>query len=393
MIKQDIVIIGAGIGGLAAALCLRQHGIEADVYEQAPELRDVGAGVQISPNAARLLHRLGLGAQLDRVGVRPDALVVRRWDDDSVIAEHPAGKAVEERFGAPYYTFHRADLHRVLVDALPRDVIHTGHRLVDVEQNRLVFDNGTQVQASVVVGADGLRSVVRQSVVPDRAVFSGESAYRGLVPAERVPEIAARHCTTMWVGPGRHLVCYPVRSASLVSWGLGVRVGAGSAESWTTESTVTEVLAAVAGWNARVRALVGATDRPLVLPLYDRDPVQRLGRDNLTLLGDAAHPMLPFMAQGAAQAVEDGWVLAGCMAGLTRPVPERLRLYEELRSRRVEQIQAGSRSNAEVFQLPDGAQQQRRDQRLRAQPQADLGWLYGYDAQAAVDGALGNMIG
>jgi salicylate hydroxylase len=196
----------------------------------------------------------------------------------------------------------------------------------------------------------------------------------------------------MWVGPGRHLVCYPVRSAGLLSWGLGVRVGAERAESWTTETTVAEVLDALAGWNSTARALIGATDRPFVLPLYDRDPVPRLGHDTVTLLGDAAHPMLPFMAQGAAQAIEDGWVLARCMAGLTRPVPERLRLYEELRSRRVERIQVGSRSNAETFQLPDGAQQQQRDQQLRTHPQTDLDWLYGYDAEADVDGALSSMI-
>lgn len=389
MAKRDIVIVGAGIGGLTAALCLRRHGIKVGVYEQALALREVGAGVQVSPNAARLLHRLGLGAELDRVGVRPDALVMRRWDDDGPIVEEPAGKAIEERFGAPYYTFHRADLHQVLVDAIPPDVIHTGHRLAEVEQSRLVFENGAEVEASVVIGADGLRSVVRQSVVPDRAVFSGEAVFRGLVSAERAPQIAAARRTTMWVGPGRHLVCYPVRSGSLLSWGLAVRVGAAGVESWTTGGTAEEALAAVEGWNARVRALIGATDRILVHPVYDRDPVQRLGRDNMTLLGDAAHPMLPFMAQGAAQAIEDGWVLADCLAGRAGPVAERLRLYEELRSRRVEQIQAGSRSNSEVLQLPDGEQQHRRDRELKAGYMTNLDWLYGYDAEAAASGALG----
>jgi salicylate hydroxylase len=393
-VATPVAIVGAGIGGLTAALCLHRQGIEVEVFEQAPVLGEIGAGLQISPNASKLLRRLGLGDELDSVGVRPEAFVMRRWRDESLIFESPLGASVEAQYGAPYYTFHRADLHGVLAGAVPSELVRTGRKLAEVHPDgtgvRLVFTEGPEVTASVVIGADGLRSVVRQSVLSDDAVYSQMAEFRGLAPADRAQETVDLNVTTMWVGPGRHMVCYPVRSAKLLNWGLAFPGEAGP-ESWTAGGTTADALAALDGWNERTRSIVAATDDPLVLPLYDRNPIQRLSHDRMTLLGDAAHPMLPFMAQGAGQAIEDGWVLADCLADSIRSVAERLHVYEELRAARAEQVQRMSRGNAEMFHLPDGDAQRRRDAALAGgamSPDA-FDWLYGYDAADALATADG----
>lgn len=391
---KSIAIVGGGIGGLTAALCLLKRGFAVTVYEQAEQLKEIGAGVQISPNAARLLHRLGLQKELDAIAVRPASFQMRRWSDDAVIFEAQLGAVCEQQFGAPYYTFHRADLHQVLANAVPREVIKLGHRLSEVREEGsrqiLCFEGGAQASASIVIGADGLKSVVRQSVTADKAVFSQQAVCRGLVPAERVSELVAERRVIIWVGPGKHMVCYPVRSATLLNWGLAMPAGDARLESWTGEGTRAEALQSVQGWNEQVRSIVGATDKTLVLPLYDREPIHNLARGNMTLLGDAAHPMLPFMAQGAGQAIEDGWVLADCLAAQSKSVAEQLHLYETLRSKRTEEVQVRSRMNSDKFHLSDGDAQRSRDQALQAGGMAlkAFEWLYGYDAATATDTAL-----
>jgi salicylate hydroxylase len=391
---DEVAIVGAGIGGLTAALCLHRRGLDVTVHEQASALGEIGAGVQISPNAAMVLQRLGLRDELDAVAARPVAFAVRRWEDDSLIAETPLD-GCESRYGAPYYTFHRADLHRVLAEAVPAGVVRTGRRLTDVRadgaRTRLRFGDGSEVSADTVIGADGLKSVVRRSLLADEAVFAGQAACRGLVPAERARETADENRVTMWVGPGRHLVCYPVRAGRLLNWALAVPADEATVESWTAEGDPAQALAQLEGWNPRVRALVGATERTLVLPLYDREPSPRLSRDGVTLLGDAAHPMLPFLGQGAGQAIEDGWVLADCLSGLDgSPVAERLRLYERLRSQRADEVQARSRGNSQLLHLEDGEAQRRRDEVLNegAMAPATFDWLHGYDATTATATAL-----
>jgi len=391
----NVAIVGGGIGGLTVATCLRRRGIDAQVYEQAPELREVGAGVQISPNAARLLHGLGITDRLEAVAVQPRVFQIRRWNDDSVIFESPLAGVCEKRFGWPYYTLHRSDLHEALLAALPEDVVHCGRRLVAVRDGdsdvRLAFEDGSDASADVLIGADGLRSVVRDSLVPDTPRFSEHVACRGLVPRDRVAELVAQNAVILWVGPDKHMIAYPVRAGTLMNWALTIPSSEPGPESWTREGTTEEALGAMDGWNATARTLVGATDGTLVVSLYDREPMPRLTNGRIALLGDAAHPMLPTMAQGAVQAIEDAWVLADSVTELDdRPIPDRLRLYGELRAERTAEIQRRARASSDMYHVQDEQQQEQRDRRLQggAMSIAAFDWLYGYDATKAIADAL-----
>jgi 2-polyprenyl-6-methoxyphenol hydroxylase-like FAD-dependent oxidoreductase len=365
-----VAVVGAGIAGLSAAAFLARAGIACTVYEQAPELREVGAGIQLSPNGSRLLHRIGLAGHLSRVGVRPAAIELRRWRDDATIARTELGPRCVAEYGAPYYTLHRADLHgglRGLAGA-----VRTGRRCVGVVEHpdrvELRFADGTSVAADLVVGADGLHSVVRKAIAADPARFSGMVVHRGLIPAPESGPPRVR----IWLGPGGHVVCYPVSGGRLnVVVALPASVPPGALGP------------AFAGWHPAVRELVSAVDGSIRWELYDRAPLARWGTGRVVLAGDAAHPMLPFGAQGANQAIEDAAALATCLRDGLADVPGALRRYERLRVPRVARVTAMVKDNAGNHHLPDGVRQRRRDRPMRSR--ASLGaraWLYGYDAEA-----------
>lgn len=390
MSDLDVAIVGAGIGGLAAAVALTRRGVNVQVYEQARKLGEVGAGVQIAPNATRVLIQLGLEEQCRAVAAQPAFFDLCRWKDDEVITSSEMGKTVETAFAAPYLTFHRHDLHGLLAAQVPAERIHVNHRLTEIREDgdrpTLVFENGSEVSASVIVGADGLNSTVRRMVVSDEAVYSGESVYRGLVPRERAQEFLSNNHHTLWIGPGMHLVAYPIRRGELVNWGLAMPAPTERPESWETEGSVDEVLKALDGWCDRTHALVSQSTRAFAMPVFDRKPINNLSHGSMTLLGDAAHPMLPYMAQGAGQSIEDAWVLADCLVDLSdRPVAERLHLYEEIRTDRTQQVQLRSRANGETFHLEDGPAQRSRDAALKdgGLTPSTFEWLYGYDATKA----------
>jgi salicylate hydroxylase len=386
-----IIVIGAGIGGLAAALTLRRAGLEVQLFEQAAELREVGAGVQISPNATRILYRLGLEEPMRRFGVRPLATVIRRWDDGRVIARQPLADACERNFGAPYYHFHRAELLDLLAAAVPKDVIHLDHRCVGLTQHHdrveVRFHNGATANADLVVGADGIHSTVREAILgKELPHFSGHVAYRGLVPAARVAQLGLSVETSSWWGPDHHFVHYFVGAgARYLNW-VAVTPGEWRVESWTAKGEVADALKQFAGWHPQVRAMISSVDTTNRWALYDRDSLPRWTVGRVTLMGDAAHAMLPYMAQGAVQSIEDAAVLAKCLARAeVRDLAAALHRYEEIRRPRASRCQEGSRRNGIMYHLPDGEEQRSRDANLASSSTAPLpqnSWLFGHDVEA-----------
>jgi salicylate hydroxylase len=385
-----IGIIGAGIGGLNAAAALHRAGFEPDVYEQAPELTEVGGGINLGPNAVRVLYRLGLGPGLDRDGVRPLVTHQRRWQDGRTLQKAPLNPLCEQLYGAPHLTLHRRDLLAVIASGLPSERIHLGHRLAGfTNQGDVVeawFDHGTRIAFDVLIGADGIRSTVRAGLFDDEApVFAGCVAYRGLVPMERIADLGLEQDNQSWVGPGGHLVHYFVSSGRLLNFVGWTEHDAWNREDWTDRATVDRALAAFAGWHPQIGRIIGAAETCFIWALFDRDPLPRWSIDRTTLLGDACHPMYPFMGQGAAQAIEDGAALAACLAADSSDPAASLQRYEQLRIPRVSRLQAMSRANKSRFHMQDGPAQQARDAdwaRVGDRAPDNLRWLYDHDPSA-----------
>ena len=380
-------MVGAGIAGLTLAAALDRQGLSSVIFEQAAELTEAGAGVQIAPNASRLLHRLGLAPRLREVAVRTMATEFRRWDDGGLIGRTVLGDECERLYGAPYYTIHRADLHHALASLVCPERIHIGRRLVTAHEAAdhvvLGFADGSGYTARMVAGADGIRSVVREMLAADKPVFSGLSVYRGTVPAEACPVFVREPAVRLWLGPGRHLVCYPVRGGRDISFAATTHCQEPGSESWSAAATGGELSQAFSGWNDTVRGLIAGAQAITRWVLYDREPLPHLARSRVALVGDAAHPMLPFVAQGANSAIEDAMTLAACLAqGGDTATAESTRRYEASRASRTTRLQRQARWNIHGMHMPDGEAQLRRDGALRAD--GDLrrqDWLYGYDAE------------
>ena len=385
----SVAVIGGGIGGLAAALSLLRAGLDVHVYEQASSLRDVGAGIQISPNASRILRRLGLDDASGMHAVTPLVLRQRRWEDGRTLQCTPLGAAVEDACGSPYYQAHRADLLHALARRLPAGRLHLGHRLTGLTDHadRVVahFENGTDISAEALVGADGIHSTVRRIVFGgESARFTGCVAYRGLVAAGSLKLPLE---SQLWMGPGKHFVHYFVRGATLLNFVAIVEQESWTRESWTEQAPVSEVLDAFEGWHPQVRSILGAAEETFLWGLFEHTAMRRWSVGRVSLLGDACHAMLPFLAQGAAQAIEDGATLAECLAKVGwRDISGALRAYESLRLPRTSRVQAASQDNMTRFHLADGPLQRERDLLIRNAAtdwflQA-MDWVYGHDAGA-----------
>ncbi|MFH8900569.1 FAD-dependent monooxygenase [Streptomyces coeruleorubidus] len=387
-----VAVVGGGIGGLATAAFLHRAGIETTVYEQAPALTEVGAGLVVSPNAVRLLRSLG---QLDRFRERAVPLQVgwefRRWEDGRVLFSQNLGEECERRFGEQSYVAHRADLLAAVRAAVPESSLRLGERLAGLRRRgeggvELTFTDGTREVADVVIGADGVHTTVGQHVTEAGSPrFSGICAWRCLVPTDSAPEFARRPVQTLWLGPDRHLVHYPISAGTQINIVAFGPAYDWTTESWSAEGRIEDLRAEFADWSDDLRVLLAAAERTGRWALLDRDPLPRWTNGPVALLGDAAHPMFPFFAQGAAQAMEDAAVLAGCLAGQWEAPSAALRRYEDIRRPRATRVQQMSRGRAQSNHLPDGPAQQARDLSFSSvDPFAHNGWIYGHDAELSV---------
>jgi salicylate hydroxylase len=385
----SVAVVGGGIGGLSAALSLLHAGFDVHVFEQASQLGEVGAGVQVSPNASRILHRLGLAEELARTGVKPLAWHQRRWDDGRTLLRSPLAEPLEATFGFPHYQVHRADLLSALARAVPAERVHLGHRLTGLvdhgDRVEARFAGGARAEVDVLVGADGIHSQVRGELFgPENPHFTGCIAYRGLVPADRLADLELEVTAQVWLGPGRHFVHYLVRDRRLVNFVAILEQDTWTRESWTDRGDIAEALAAYDGWHPQVRTILSVVDETFIWALHDRTPMPCWSVGRMTLLGDACHAMLPMMAQGAAQAIEDGATLAACLADAGCDIPEALRRYERLRIPRTARLQGMSAANKTRFHLPDGPQQRERDAQMATATTdwsfESVAWIYEHDA-------------
>jgi len=357
MRKPHILIAGGGIGGLTAALALLRRGFDVDVYEQAAELKEVGAGVQISANGTRTLYALGVGDTLKALAVEAEGKEIRLWSTGQTWKLFDLGVESIRLYGFPYFTVYRPDLHSVLADAvraLKRDAIHLDAKCTGFEERGrevvLGLHNGAVATGDALVGADGVHSVVRQALFgADKPQFLGVIAWRGVASIDRLPQHLRRPVGTNWVGPGGHVVHYPLRAGKLMNFVGIIERSDWRVESWTVRGTKEECANDFRGWNQDVHALIDSVDVPYKWALMGRDPMDRWTRGRVSLLGDACHPMLPLLAQGAVMAIEDGFILARCFETYGDDVEVALNRYEEVRRERANRAVRGSAENAKRF--------------------------------------------
>lgn len=393
MARLKVLIAGGGIGGITALLALRQRGIEAQLFEQAAAFGQVGAGLQVSSNAARILLKLGLGEALKRVATYPDGRDYRGWDTGERLYYTPLGQKAEAHFGSPYYAAHRAELLDVLLSGLGKDGFRHGARIERVDQDQsgvsLTFADGSTAQGDILIGADGIHSTVRAQLFgKELPRYTGNVAWRGLVPAERVAHLDLGSVVGVWMGPNRSIVQYYVSAGKTFNW-IGIsRSSQPAQESWLAEGRTEDALVEYDGWHSTIREIIAATPKILRQALYDREPLPDWQVGRVVLMGDAAHPMMPFYAQGGAQSIEDAYVLAGCIAEAEGRPLDALARFVKMRQPRTAWMQGLARREEQLYQMSDAAAIRARNDRMRANrvpetatfpPEQER--LYGYDAE------------
>jgi len=393
--KPHILIAGGGIGGLTAALALLKRGYDVDVYEQAAELREVGAGVQLSANGIRVLHELGVHEPFRALACEASGKEVRLWNSGQTWKLFDLGAESVERYGFPYYLVYRPDLLAVLADGVRRekaDAIHLNSHCASFEQSELGvtlhLESGA-ASGDALIGADGVHSRIRQALFgEDKPAYTGMMSWRGVIPMQKLPQHMRRMIGTNWVGPGGHVVHYPVHRGEYMNMNGIIETAGWQEESWSARGTHEECHASFAGWNADIHCMIDNMATPFKWALFERTPIASWGAGRVTLLGDACHSMLPMLAQGAVMALEDGYVLVRALDAAGGDVTQGFARYETARKERVNKVVLGSAENGRRFQsrtLADAAAAQAYVDR-EWQPEKvrqRYEWLFTYDVTTA----------
>ncbi len=392
--KPRITIAGGGIGGMAAALSLLQRGYPVRVYEQAPELGEVGAGVQISPNGSRALDSLGVFETLKALSSAPKRKEFRLWNTGRSWPMFDLGPEVIEKYGYPYLTVYRPDLLSTLIDAVKAidpDAIKLGCEVVGAEADNeravLILKGGERIESDILIGADGVKSTVRMALFgDDHTEFTGMIAWRAVIPMERLPERFQEMVGWTWIGPGGHLVNYPLRGGKLMNMIGTIERDDWKVESWYAEGSIEECARDFAGWHEDVQTLIHAAPKVLKWAFMERQPRQIWSKGRASLLGDASHATLPFLAQGAVMSIEDGVVLGRCLDKYPDPVVA-LKKYEEARVDRTTRMVRGAKENTARFHesalaTEEGAVAYMESEWSRDPIRERYDWLYRYDVEA-----------
>jgi salicylate hydroxylase len=398
-----VLIVGGGIGGLTAAIALRHHNIDVLVLEQAQQMTEIGAGIQIASNAAIVLREIGIEGAIRTTGVKPLSYDYRDLRTGRLLYQAPLGDEAAKRYGAPMYNIHRADLVQILYDSLPKDCIRLGAQCVEISQTdkqaQVRLQSGEVLTGDVVVGCDGIHSVVRKHLRgPEEKHFANILMWRSLIPAEKVEGLGLEERGNYWFGPGRTLITYWVRPKNLYSVLASVPATEVQRESWSESGDIEEMLRSFSDAEPRARAMLDQTKTAFITGMYYRDPIDNWTSGRVTLLGDAAHPMVPFLAAGAGQSIEDAWTLARVLSRRKGDVPGALLEYQHRRIPRATRIQAGARA---VVKLMHESELQRIKDRngrwkgmARIDPMAETSWglAWDYDVVKSVEGPPGEVL-
>jgi salicylate hydroxylase len=402
MSEQKVIIVGAGLGGVALAIALIQSGISVELHEQAPALGEIGAGIQVSPNACRVLQSLGVMDDVRAMAANPTEYRFRLFESGETLQTIVLGDEFLARHAFPYLTVHRADLHRALTNrlmALDPNALHLNSRAIEFHEDAdaiaVRFEGGHIAEGDLLVGADGIKSVIRNQILgPAAATYTGDQAWRVIVEADRLPDAFRPRSVDIWVGPGRHAVIYPLRGGKLVNFVGLVEDDGWEDESWSAKRPWSELKQDFAGWSEEIQAILDVADRDECYrwALNIRQPAAGWRTERAVLLGDSAHATLPYMAQGAAMALEDAVVLSRALA-LPLPMAQRLDMYEEARFDRTARVVRESTANRTLFHLPSADELRAAFHGRNVSAERNT-WLYAYDApHVSFDEPVATLVG